>query len=120
MTNPTTFPIKLKLAPKTLPTIAGNASAAFPTSLLSASANLSNQFFKVPLSLYAGPPVPPPPPPKTPVMGRTIVEVVIERAVRIENMVMHCLRNKLRILSAKDASLSRIFSRVCLILATCV
>ena len=41
-------------------------------------------------------------------------------AIRIENMVMPCSRNNLRILSAKDASLPRTFSRVCLMLKTCV
>ena len=41
-------------------------------------------------------------------------------AVRIENMVMPCSPNNVRILSAKDASLSRTFSRVCLMLRTCV
>ena len=45
-TNPTVFPRKQKMAPTTLPTIAGNASTAFPASLLSASANLSNHFFQ--------------------------------------------------------------------------
>ena len=102
--------------PTTLPTIAGNASTAFPASLLSVSANVSNHFFKVPQPF----PGEPPPPPKTPVIARTIVEMVIERAVRIENMVMPCSRNKARILSVKDVFLSRTFSRVCLILGTCV
>ena len=67
-----------------LPTIAGNTSAAFLTSLLKASASLSNHFFKVPLSFDGGPPAPSLPPPKTTVMARTIVEMVIERAVSIE------------------------------------
>ena len=47
-TNPTAFPRKLKIAPTTLPTIADNASTAFPASLLSASASLSNHFLKIP------------------------------------------------------------------------
>ena len=42
-TNPTVFQRKLEIAP----TIAGNASMAFPVSLLSASATLSNHFLKV-------------------------------------------------------------------------
>ena len=46
VTNPMAFPRKLKLAPATLPTIAGNASTAFPASLLNASAKLSNHFFR--------------------------------------------------------------------------
>ena len=45
-----------------LPTIAGNDSIAFPTSLLSASASLSNHFFRVFLSFDGEPPVPPLPP----------------------------------------------------------
>ena len=119
-TNPTAFPRKLKMAPKTLPTIAGNASAAFPAIFLRATASPSNHFFKVPLYFYGGPPAPPLPPPKAHVMARTIVEMVIERAVSIENMVILCFLNRMRILSAKDTSLLRTFSRVCLILATCV
>ena len=114
-TNPTTLPKKLKIASTTLSKIAGNASTTFPASLLSASASLSNP----PSSIGGEPPVPPPPG-KTPVIARTIVEMVIESAVRIENMVMPCSRNKIRILSAKDVFLSRTFSRVCLILATCI
>ena len=55
-TNPTAFPRELKIAPTTLPTIAANASTAFPASLLSASANLSNHFFKIP-STFGGEPV---------------------------------------------------------------
>ena len=87
-----TFPRKLKIAPTTLPTIAGNASTTFPASLLSASANLSNHFFKAPSSFGREPPVPPPPP-KTPVIARTIVEIDIERAVSVENIVMPSSRN---------------------------
>ena len=37
---------KLKIALTTLPTIAINVSTAFPASLLSAFATLSNDFFK--------------------------------------------------------------------------
>ena len=61
-TNPTAFPRKLKIEPTTLPAIAGNASTAFPASLLSASANVSDHFFKVALSFGREPLVPPPPP----------------------------------------------------------
>ena len=117
-TNPTAFPRKLKAAPAILPMIPGSASATFPASLLRASANLSNHFFRVPLPFNGEPPAPQLPPP--PVMARTIVAMVIERAVSIEAMVMPCSLNRVRILSAKDASLSRTFSIVCLILATCV
>ena len=55
-TNPTAFRRKLKMAPTTLPIMAGNTSAVFPVSLLSASASLSNHFFKVPFD--GKPPVP--------------------------------------------------------------
>ena len=69
--------------------MAGNASAAFPASLLSASASLSNHFYRVSFCFDARPPAPPPPP-KTPAMVRTIVEIVTERAVSIENMAIPC------------------------------
>ena len=85
------FPRKFKIAPTALPAIAGNASTAFPASLLNTSANLSNQFFRAPLS-FGGEPPAPLPPPKTPVMASTIIEIVIERAVNIGNMVMPCSR----------------------------
>ena len=58
------------MAPASLPRIAGNASTDFFSSILSASARLSNHFFKVPLSFDGRPPTPPPPlppPPKLPV-----------------------------------------------------
>ena len=113
------FQGNLKLHQQHFPQIAGNASMAFPSSLLSASASLSNHFFKTPSSFVGDPPVPLPPPPKTPVMARKIVEIVIERAVKIENMVIPCSQNKVQIISTNDVFLSRIFSRVCLILATC-
>ena len=116
-TNPTAFPRKVKITPTALPTIAGNASTAFPASFLSASASLSNHYFKTPSS-FDGEPSAPPPPPKTSVMARAIVEMAIERAVSIEDMVMPCSRNKVRIFSAKNVSLSRTFSMVCLIHAT--
>ena len=54
--NPTVFPRKLKIAP-TLTTIAGNASTAFPASILSVFASLFNHFFKTPLSFGGEPPV---------------------------------------------------------------
>ena len=98
-TNPTAF--LRKLVSTTFPTITGNASTAFPASLLSASASLSNYFFKIPSSFGGEPPFPLPPP-KAPVMARTIVEIVIEKAVSIENIVLPCSRNKVRILSAND------------------
>ena len=76
--NRTTFSRKLKVAHTTLPTIAGNASTAFPASLLSAFASVSNHFFKTPLSFGVEPPAHLPPP-KAPVMTRTIVEIVTEK-----------------------------------------
>ena len=85
--NQTVFPRRLKIAPATLPTIAVNASTVFSAILLSVSASLSNHFFKIPSSFGGEPHFPPPPPSKTPVMARTIVEIVIEKAVSIENIV---------------------------------
>ena len=107
--NPTALPRKLKIAPTTLPTIAGNTLTVFPASLLSASANLFNHFFKTPSS-FGGEPPAPPPPPKTPVIASAMVEIVIKRAVSIEKIVTPCSRNKVRIFSAKDLFLSRTFS----------
>ena len=106
------------MAPTTLSTIAGNASTAYSASLLSASASLPNHFFKIP-STFGGEP-PPPLCPKTPIMESTIVEIVIERAVNTEKIVVPCLRNKVQFISVKDVFLSRTFSRVRLTLATCV
>ena len=118
-TNPTTFPRKLKIAPIALPTVASNSSTAFPASLLSVFASLSSHFFNIPSSFGGGPPASPPPQ-KIPVMASIIVEIVIEKAVSFENILMPCSENKVRILSANDVLRSRTFSRVCLILVTCV
>ena len=118
-TNRTAVPKRLKMAPTILPTIASNALTAFPASLLSASASLFNQLIKVPSS-FGGKPPTLPPPPKTPVMGSTIAEMVIERAVRTEKIVVPSSQNKVRIFYAKDKFLLRTFSRVCLVLSTCV
>ena len=87
--DPTTLPRKLKMAPATLLTIADNTSTAFLASLLSASASLSKHFFKNSSSFDGVPPVKLSPP-RTSVTARTVVKIVIERAVRIENMVMPC------------------------------
>ena len=81
------FRRKLKILPTILPAVAGNASTAFPAGLLRVSANLSNHFFKVPSS-FGEEPTAPPPHPKTLVIARTIVEIVIERAVNMVKMVI--------------------------------
>ena len=119
VTNPTALPKKLKMASSTFRKMAGNDLTAFPTSILSASANLSNYFFKTPSSLD-GEPLAHPPPPETPAMASKNVEKVIEMAVCLEDMVMPCSRNQVQILSAKDIFLSRTFSTVCFIIATSV
>ena len=85
-TNPTAPPRRLKMAPATLPTIAFNASTAFSVSLLSASANLSNNFFKAPLFFDGGPPVPPPPP-KSPTTESAIVVIAAKRAGSVEIII---------------------------------
>ena len=87
--NPMVLTRKLKIPPTILPTIASNASTAFPASLLSVSANLSNHFFKAP-SPFSGEPSAPLPHPKTPVIARTIIEIVIERAVNMAKMLIPC------------------------------
>ena len=81
---------------------------AFTASLFSAFASLLNHLFKTPSS-FGGEPPTPPPHPKTIVMTSTIVEMVIEKVVSIENMVMPCSQNKEWIFSAKDVFLSRTF-----------
>lgn len=43
--NQTALPRKLKIAPRTLPTVAGNVSATFPERFLRTSASLFNHFF---------------------------------------------------------------------------
>ena len=70
--------------------------------------------------MFDGEPPAHPPLPKTPVVAKKVVEIVIERAARIENMVMSSSQNKVQSLSAKDLFFSRTFSRVSLIFATCV
>ena len=100
-TNPTAFLTKLKISPITFPSMTRNASAAFPTSPFWKSACLINQFFKVPspfgelkaVGIH----------PKTSVTATIILEIVIERAVSIDAILIHCSQNKVRILSAKDA-----------------
>ena len=95
------------------PPMVGNASTAFPASFLSVSANLSNHFFRVPLSFGEEPP-------KSPMTESTIVVILVKRAESVEIIVIICSRIRIRILSAKELSSSRTFSRVCLILVTCV
>ena len=85
------FPRKLKITPTTLPTIACNASTAFPASLLSASANLSNHFFKVPSS-FGGEATVPPLPPKSPITESTIVAITTKNAESVEIIVTICSR----------------------------
>ena len=100
-TNPTALLRKLKIAPTTLPTTADNASTASLARLLSASANLSNHFFKISLSFGAEASEPPSPPPKAAVIASTIVKIVMERAVSIDIMVITCSRNKVQIFPPK-------------------
>ena len=116
--------MKLKTAPTTLPMIAGNASAAFPTSLLSAFTSLSNHFFSRPLRLLMenllSPPPAPPTLPRSPMTESTIVVIPAKRTVSVEIIVTIYSGIKVRILSGKCVFLSRTFSMVYLILATCV
>ena len=120
-TNPTALPKKVKISPKTLPTITGNPLTAFPARLLIVFANLLNHFFKV-FSYLGRKAEPPylPSPQKTPVIASTVVEIVTDGVVSVDTIVIPCSQNKVRILPVKYVSLSRTFSRVCLILATCV
>ena len=104
--------------------VAGNASAVFSESLLSASASPLNNFFSKSLHLLGGNDPDAaglyPAPSKTPVIICATVEMVIERAVIIDIIVIPCSRNKVQNFSFKNPYLSRTFSMVCLILVICV
>ena len=113
--NPTTFSLKLKITPKTFLTVAGNSSSVCPASLLMASASLFSHFFKV-LSSFGGKDQETTElPPKTLLIARE--RIVIERIVSTDIIVIPYSSNNARILSTKDASLSRTFLMVYLILA---
>ena len=88
-TNPTASPKKPTMAPTTLSAMASNALTAFSASLLSASANLYNHFFKAPLFLGGGPP-PPPPPPKSPMAESTTVAIPVKMVVSAEIISTIC------------------------------
>ena len=119
---------RLTMAPTTLLTIADNASAAFPASLLSAFTSLFNQLLKL---LY--------------LLVENLLLLLLflllllilcskdtcnskwncwdsyrYRAASTEIMVLPCSRNTVRNLSAKDVPLSGIFSIVRFIFTTCV
>ena len=99
-TDPTALPNKLKMTPTTLPAMAGNTSTGFPASLLSASANLYNYFFK---TLYFGgePPVPLPLP-KSRMIESTVVAIPAKKVESPKRIVIICLRITIRIFSGKD------------------
>ena len=73
---------------------------------MSGLVSLSSPFFRVPssFSVEAEPPVPPPP--KTPVYASAMVEMVIDRVVKIENIVIPCSRKRVQILSDNSVSFS--------------
>ena len=106
--------------PATGPTIAGNDSLAFPASLLRASASLFSHLLKVPSSFGYPKAAGVFHPPETSVIASIIVEKVTETAVSTEIIVIPYSRDKVRTLSAKSVSLSRTFSMICFMLATCV
>ena len=85
--NPSALPRKLKMVPAIFPTIAGNASSAFPPSFLRASTSLFIHFFKVP-SRFVGKTEPLPP--KTPVIANTIIGMVREREISNNIIVKPC------------------------------
>ena len=115
-TNPTSLLKKPKIAPKTLPTITGNASEAFP--VLWGHLLAIYPFFKVTSSLQDPEAVGHLP--KTPEIASAIVSIVIQSAVSTDIIVIYCSWNKIQILSAKNASLSRTILMFGLILAICV
>lgn len=74
-----TLPKKLKIAPTTLPIIAGNASAVFLTSHLRGYASLFNHFFKSSSSFKKE--AKPHLPGKTLLIASSIVEIIKEFTV---------------------------------------
>ena len=82
-TNPMALPKRIKIAPTTLSMIAANSSTAFPASLLSVSANLSNHLFKAPLSFAEEISSSPSPAPKSPMAESTIVVIPVTIAVSV-------------------------------------
>ena len=84
---------------------------------------LSNHFFKT-TACFDGESAAPPSAPKTPSYGKYNCWNSHWKGVQDWKyalvMVIPCSWNKVQILSAKDVFLSRTFSRICLILATCV
>ena len=68
------------------------------------SPNLFNQFLKTLPSFGDNPEAPMPLPPGTPAITSTFFKMVIEKAVSIDTIVALCLKNQIRILSAKDIS----------------
>ena len=88
---------RLKMAPTTLPTVAGNASTAFPASFLSPSASLSNHFFKASLSFDGGPPTPLPSS-KSPIVESIIVVIPVKKEVSVKIISIICSRIKIQIL----------------------
>ena len=77
--NSTTMPKKLKIAPTTLPKMAGNDSTIFPLNLLSSSLAYLAIYSK-PLHFFDGEPAPPS---KTSVIASTIVE--FERVIELSS-----------------------------------
>lgn len=95
-----------------------NASPFSLASLLRVSAGLFNNFLKVFLSF--GDPEAAGLSPLL-IIARTIIKTVIERALSIDAIVIiPWSQDNVQIRSAKELSSSRIFPKVCLLLATCV
>ena len=87
--------------------------------VLSVFASLSNHFFKA-SSCFGRETLVSPPPSKSPMTERAIVAIPAKRAESVEIIVKICYRIKIQILFDKGVFLSRNFSSVCLIPATCV
>ena len=103
-TNPMALPRKLKMAPITLPSNAGNASTVFPASFLTTSGSLFSHFFKVPSNFGGEDPEAAGLLPKTPVITSAIVVIVVEMAEGTGIILATFLQNRVQILSAKNAS----------------
>ena len=98
------------------PIIPGRAAAALPASL----ARILPRLWRCFLSHSLTPPLPggcggcggAAPPPEPPGRARTIVEIIIPRAVRIDTIVIPCSRKRVFIRSARVLSSCRIRCRV--------
>ena len=75
------------MTPKTLPTIAGNASAAYVTSILSTSISLLKQIFLNDTSYFKETLT------KAPAKASIVAKMIIEKAISINTTLISCQSN---------------------------